>query len=48
MITVLLTSIDINHVIVLPLHTFKALPLLYVVCLAHASKDYIIKTNGKK
>jgi hypothetical protein len=47
MITVLLTSIDINHVVVLPLHTSKALPLLYVVCLACANKDYIMKTNGK-
>jgi hypothetical protein len=42
-IVVLFISIDINHVVVLPLHTSRALPLLYVVCLACASKNYMIK-----
>ncbi len=41
-IVMLFTSIDINLVVVLPLHTFRALPLLCVVCHACASKDYTI------
>ncbi len=42
-ITVLFISIDINPVVVLPLHTSKALLLLYVVCPTCVSKDYIIR-----
>jgi hypothetical protein len=44
---VLFTSIDINPIVVLHLHTFKALPLLYVVCPTCASKDDIIITMVK-
>jgi hypothetical protein len=42
-ITMLFTSIDIIPVVVLPLHTSRALPLLYVVCPTYVSKYYIIR-----
>ncbi len=47
MIVMLFSSIDINPIVVLPLHTSRALPLLYVVCPACASKDYIIRIMVK-
>ncbi len=38
----LFTTIDINPIVVLPLHTSKALLLLCVVCPTCVNKDYII------
>jgi hypothetical protein len=46
-IPVIFTFININLVVVLPLHTSRALLLLYVVCPACVSKNYINKTVVK-
>jgi len=47
MIIVIFTYININLVIVLPLHAYRALLLLYVVYHACGSKNYIIRTMVK-